>query len=472
MADNWYNLAKNATDPQTIGEAIDSAIDDHNNDPTAHMEAGEVLDIHRENPVIDHPAESVVNDKIEVNARGFVAIVDPASDENFDTIEGAIAYAVTVGGGSIYIVPGTHYLSGAIVLPTNIYLVGSSALTTIISGGHTSGEYFSIDFTGGDPAGKWGFENIAFDNLAGGIIYDDEYTTPAVYKMLIINCINLNDELLVGRTKQLLEIVNSSFQLTTSTLISQQYGCTINNCSFTSTDMTSACAPFTNSEGSGVSSIWEIVDSEFNLAEETDNDLFNSMPVYNSRLLNNMFSFANLNTTSFASTKIMFNNFIFGATDYLGIIRDDNLIFGNSFSGSTVNNIQFSSTADNNITIGNSNATISTTDGTNNIFSANKIPQYVATTTTATALGFSNNEVVYQEPSATKTLTTTVPRAGTVRTLILKQTNTTAKTITFGTGFKTTGTLALGTTANRWFTLIFVSDGTFLIQIARSTAIA
>ena len=329
-----------------------------------------------------------------------------------------------------------------------------------------------IDFTGGDPAGKWGFENIVFDNLAGGIIYDDEYTTPAVYKMLIINCTNLNDELVVGRTKQLLEIVNCSFQVTSSILISQQYGCTINNCSFISTDMVTACALFTNSEGSGVSSVWEIVDSTFTLAEEVDNDIFDSMPVYNSRILNNFMEFANLDTVSFATTKIMFNNFTFGTADYLGIIRDDNLIFGNSFTGTTVNNIQLSSTADNNIIIGNNNATIATPDGTKNIFVGNKIPQYYTTTTTATALGFSNNETVYQEPSATKTFTTTVPPAGTVRTLILKQTNTTAKTMTFGTGFKTTGTLALGTTANRLFTLIFVSDGTNLIQIARSTAIA
>jgi hypothetical protein len=90
---------------------------------------------------------------------------------------------------------------------------------------------------------------------------------------------------------------------------------------------------------------------------------------------------------------------------------------------------------------------------------------------TATALALATNTVVSVSPSATGTLTTTVPTAGRVRTVILRQTNTSAKTITFGSGFKPTGTLALGTTANRVFVVTFVSDGTNLYERSRTVAI-
>jgi hypothetical protein len=89
---------------------------------------------------------------------------------------------------------------------------------------------------------------------------------------------------------------------------------------------------------------------------------------------------------------------------------------------------------------------------------------------TATALALATNDVVDISPSATATLTTTVPSAGSRRIVLLRQTNTTAKTITFGTGFKPTTTLALGTTNNRTFAVTFVSDGTNLYETSRTAA--
>ena len=55
--------------------------------------------------------------------------------------------------------------------------------------------------------------------------------------------------------------------------------------------------------------------------------------------------------------------------------------------------------------------------------------------------------------------------------MIVTQTNTTAKTMTFGSGFKPAATLVLGTTANRQFSVEFVSDGTNLIETSRTAAI-
>ena len=89
---------------------------------------------------------------------------------------------------------------------------------------------------------------------------------------------------------------------------------------------------------------------------------------------------------------------------------------------------------------------------------------------TGSALALATNDAVKVSPSATGTLTTTVPAAGHRRTVILLQASTTAKTITFGSGFKPTGTLALGTTANRVFVVNFVSDGTNLYEAGRTAA--
>jgi hypothetical protein len=81
------------------------------------------------------------------------------------------------------------------------------------------------------------------------------------------------------------------------------------------------------------------------------------------------------------------------------------------------------------------------------------------------------NRVSQVTISADTTLTTTVPIAGSTSIVIIVTSGSTSRTVTFGTGFKSTGTLATGATANRRFVLSFVSDGTNLIEISRTTAI-
>lgn len=96
-----------------------------------------------------------------------------------------------------------------------------------------------------------------------------------------------------------------------------------------------------------------------------------------------------------------------------------------------------------------------------------------ATRTAGTlALAFATNGVVQVTPNATGTLTTTVPPAGTRCTLIVLTSGVTSFTMTFGTGFKTTGTLATGTVTARYFIFEFISDGTNLIESSRTVAIA
>lgn len=84
------------------------------------------------------------------------------------------------------------------------------------------------------------------------------------------------------------------------------------------------------------------------------------------------------------------------------------------------------------------------------------------------ALG--TNSVVKVTPTANATYTTTVPAAGHRRVILILTTGTTSRTITFGSGFKPTGTLATGTTSGRVFSIEWTSDGTNLYESGRTAA--
>lgn len=60
----WQNLPKAQDDPETIEEAIDRKITAHLADVNAHLGENESLATHRASEIIDHLAESIVNDKL------------------------------------------------------------------------------------------------------------------------------------------------------------------------------------------------------------------------------------------------------------------------------------------------------------------------------------------------------------------------------------------------------------------------
>ena len=150
MVVNWENLGKNALDPTTIDSAIDAALESHNGDPNAHFGEGGALESHRNSEIIDHRAESVVNDKLAARARRYVAIVDPDSEHDFDTIEGAVDYAIAQGGGDIFITRGYHYISNDLLLPHTLSLIGEGySETQLLS---FDGEPKYIDFYNDETA--------------------------------------------------------------------------------------------------------------------------------------------------------------------------------------------------------------------------------------------------------------------------------------------------------------------------------
>jgi hypothetical protein len=61
---NWEGLQKSATDDETIEQAIARLIAVHEADATSHLGVGESLQAHKNADVIDHPAQSIVADKL------------------------------------------------------------------------------------------------------------------------------------------------------------------------------------------------------------------------------------------------------------------------------------------------------------------------------------------------------------------------------------------------------------------------
>jgi len=97
-------------------------------------------------------------------------------------------------------------------------------------------------------------------------------------------------------------------------------------------------------------------------------------------------------------------------------------------------------------------------------------PIYTVLPNGTTAMAFGTNDVVKVTPTANATYTTTVPAVGMTKTLMILTSGTTSRTITFGTGFKSTGTLATGTTSGKVFVIHFTSDGVSLYESGRTAA--
>lgn len=100
----------------------------------------------------------------------------------------------------------------------------------------------------------------------------------------------------------------------------------------------------------------------------------------------------------------------------------------------------------------------------------NAVPTYATLANDTLTLALATNNTVKLTVTANRTLTTTVPAAGTHCHVIVLTAGTSSFTITFGTGFKPTGTLATGTTSARVFVLAFISDGTNLYETSRTAA--
>lgn len=101
---------------------------------------------------------------------------------------------------------------------------------------------------------------------------------------------------------------------------------------------------------------------------------------------------------------------------------------------------------------------------------ANGLPVYAALANDTLAQNYAVNSATKLTVTANRTLTTTVPPAGCTASTIILTSGGSSFTITFGSGFKPTGTLATGTTSARVFIVNWISDGTNLYEAGRTAA--
>lgn len=137
----WGQLDKAQDDDETIEEAIDRLILAHDDDSDSHVGTGKSLNTHKQQTTIDHPAGSVVEDKIgdeeisnpkqKTKVRAYTAIVDVNGDYDYTNIQDAIDYVNGLGGGQILIKGGTYTQDSDITLYSNIELVGEYGKTEI-----------------------------------------------------------------------------------------------------------------------------------------------------------------------------------------------------------------------------------------------------------------------------------------------------------------------------------------------------
>jgi len=99
----WGSLAKAANDTLKIEESILGYIENHDENPNAHMGPDYALGAHRLATMLDHSPYSVFNKFLYPQSRIYKAVVDPTGNGDVLTIQAGIDYVNSIGGGAIYI---------------------------------------------------------------------------------------------------------------------------------------------------------------------------------------------------------------------------------------------------------------------------------------------------------------------------------------------------------------------------------
>lgn len=466
-------MPKDALDPTTIEQNIASLIDEHNNAADAHIGEGRALESHRAAEIIDHIAESVVNDKLQHSARTFIAIVGSGIEGDFDTLQGAIDYAAPLGGGNILLMPGIHYLSGAVNLPMSCNIVGIDRETCILTLDANNGDYLKIVNDNVNNQTRLNISKVTINNLSNNGIQDGE-------------------DILVGSTK----IYFDDCKFTGGYTYMNGFGTSVylNNCTIA----------LNTNVGFIVGMYIEYVDCE--IATTGANNTMNICTPWNTEdgEIDAIFDNCRITAYIYGQSKLFeangqiwltFRNTIIEywyTTNLIAYIREAKntiirirtgcvLELGYTLGYAHIEECEIIGGAANNIKISGNyhvfinnviNGIVNNT-GSNNVIK-NILPSntYKVLANSDTACGLARNDCAQLTPNSSRTLTTTVPEAGQDRTLIILTSGTSSYVMTFGSGFKTVGTLTTGTTNARRFVIEFISDGTYLIEKGRTAAIA
>lgn len=466
----WNGLAKANNDPTTIDQAIAAAVTVHNDDPDAHLGDDQALQSHRAAEIIDHLAESVVNDKIEPRARAYVAIVGSGLPGDYTSLEAAIAYALGTKGGTILLMPGTYYVSAGILIEPKINILGVDVESCIIEYSGTGMLFVYQDDA--DTGQKQAIiENVTINMSAGSYVLMP-YTLANTYQK---------------------EWIFRNCRITTLGYFSRQaddiirfYECTI----------TAYGSYFTSGSTELI-----FYDSTLNWSNNSTSSVFQKYYSSSTEL-----RYLSIIRTTFTVSTYGTTGLMNGTTGVIREIRD-----------SRVYTLDLKQAGQSPRQVYNSDVTLSATTQltvgviagdcvySNTVFSGGIIPNLVAGTSPGFIFGcsYSGDPRVsgrpleltestgvpekYTQPSAqtqvrawqgkeisyTPTANVTLTAAGGVagqQRIIRILSTTTSYTITFGAGFKGSATLATGTTASRQFIVVFTCGGSYWWETARTTA--
>jgi len=176
----WGNLYKSQISSEKIEEAIARMIQDHEDDPDAHLEVGESLYSHKASEIIDHIVQSIIADKIKdgevidsklanIDSWRRLLAVDPAGAvEIFKSVwtgESGENYAVslTADGTYIYAALGTS--------PAKVKKINPATMETVATWTGESGENSPMSI-----CHTQGFVFVMLDTAPGQIIKIDPET--------------------------------------------------------------------------------------------------------------------------------------------------------------------------------------------------------------------------------------------------------------------------------------------------------
>lgn len=168
----WGGLPKSASDSETIEEAIDRLIGTHESDASAHLGAGESLQAHKNDSVIDHPAESVVADKLSSSDTFlFLPVVPPDTGDIDNCTYYNNAPWLNLNQNNTFSDEGSYFITSFI--PSDLgYSSGDVVFDFMLFGSGTSGTWqHELTFSFGKIQIKNGYYRIGY--YSSGWQYSD-----------------------------------------------------------------------------------------------------------------------------------------------------------------------------------------------------------------------------------------------------------------------------------------------------------
>lgn len=371
MSQIWSSLTKDLNDNTTIDEEIDAKIDAHNADVDAHLGDDESLQSHRASAIIDHVAKSVVNDKMADRARAYIAIVDTTSESDFDTIAGAVEYALENGGGNILITPGTHDIGTVIDVDRGVNLIGIDVDTCIVRGNGNLGEYFKFAEVDTGIAGVQYFKNLTFESTNTPIFRNAASSVGYENKLIVEDCYFKGSGEYFNCDIKNAEFVRCTIELKTTAAFKYTGFWAIKNSKITAKNTSGGALLCEESTAYVSDPYMEIINCNIDRTSTGDVDVLNAGDVAFTRINDN--EIRNLKATTITTElwQVRGNIITFTASGYLQLDSTQATVYANVFSGGTGNRLRFGAASTRNNIFGNIVRTAITNSGTANLLTAN-----------------------------------------------------------------------------------------------------